>query len=232
MKLNMSLIAMAVLACLMSSTQVAEANTRRSLLDHHRYPQSLLNLSPKFFDPVGQCNLDEYEGTLETEWFVPLENLVTYPCSKGYLSNLGANTQLLKDLKNDISKQGWDMGTAKKCGDKCDIVNNLVVSGDLLEETFHQRSFLSLLQSKPRYSEELFYFCNNDPNKGPLGVLNQLWDAKKDPVEQPRGNRNACECGQFMVEGKMVDFEYGCSKCIGEVNYKVKKCYDYEPSSK
>mmetsp|Transcript_11223 Transcript_11223/g.25536 ORF Transcript_11223/g.25536 Transcript_11223/m.25536 type:complete len:231 (+) Transcript_11223:65-757(+) len=222
--LSKSVIAMALAASLAVSQFAGVARA-----DEEDYPRRLLKLPNSFFKD-GTCNLvdDAATGTFETSWFVPLDNLVTYPCSTGYLSNLGANTNLLEDLKDALDKAGRASGGARKCGDKCDINNKALTSVALSPETFDQRSFQCLLSSEKKYADSLFYFCNDDAAAGPIGVLNQLWDAKVAAGDKPdRGDVNACECGQFDVHGEMVDFDYGCTKCIGTVNYEVDTCYDY-----
>lgn len=181
-----------------------------------RYPRGLLKL-PRNFDDAGSCGLDNTTGTFDTEWFVPLENLVTYPCSKGYLGNLGANTNLLDDFKDAVTKAG-KANKATACGDKCDFDNAALKGAMVSPKTFEQESFFDLLRRKAD-RDTFLYFCNDDESKGPLGALNKLWDEKRP---EPRMGVNACKCGVF---GE-VNFDYGCTKCIGTVDYRVSKCYN------
>ena len=214
-------IAVSVLLAVCGGMSVAEA----------RYSSRLLRLPKDFYDPA-ECNIDDQVRTLDTEWQVPLSTLVTYPCSKGYLGNLGANPNLLGDLQDSIDSLGEESG-AIGCGSKCDIDNASVKGAAIDPATFHQRSFESLL-SRRRYRDAHFYFCNNDLNEGELGAINKLWDDRKGAATRGVGNPNvndgagisACECGIIDVDGTPTEFEFGCSKCIGTVDYKVTKCYD------
>ncbi|QDZ20808.1 hypothetical protein HOP50_04g33290 [Chloropicon primus] len=217
-------IAVSVLLAVCGGMSVAEA----------RYSSRLLRLPRDFYDPA-ECNIDSQVRTLDTEWQVPLSTLVTYPCSKGYLGNLGANPNLLDDLQDAIDSLGeMSSPPAIGCGSKCDIDNGSVKGAALDPATFHQRSFESILGGRRRYRDAFFYFCNNDEAKGELGAMNKLWDNKKGAATRGVGNPNvndgagisACECGIIDIDGTPTEFDYGCSKCIGTVDYAVTKCYD------
>jgi len=202
-------------------------------------------LPRNFFKPTGKCQeltrFDEYTGSLNTTWTVPLEYLITYPCSAGYARNFAANPELLKDVTAAIDLAGHDVG-ASACGNKCDINNGGYTSTTLDYNYIYGfgprkfgNAYANLLKFKPQARA---FFCGGSflgTNYGE-GALNEWWKGKYDYYPS-QYDENACNCkrgkGQDAAGTEItVDYEVGCISCKGEVQFKVAQCYDPSPNPK
>ena len=195
------------------------------------YPRSELRLPRGFFrgEPNCAAALDGWTTDLEVNYLVPLDKLVTYPCSLGYLKNFAANQDLLDDIIDAVNEQGETEG-ARECADKCDFNNGIVgMPSELSDETFEQDSFEDILSSSRRYRRQYAYFCNTDTSDGQeLGALNKLWDKKAAEGAKPdRNGESACQCKKIPGETNGRSFDWGCSRCIGKVRVGVSHCYDF-----
>lgn len=193
------------------------------------YPRSELRLPRSFFRGEPNCALalDGWDTDLEVNYLVPLDKLITYPCSFGYLKNFAANPDLLHDVIDAVNEQGETEG-ANECADKCDFNNGIVNTVELSDDTFDQDSFEDILSSSRRYRRQYAYFCNTDTSKGELGALNKLWDKKVASGDKPdRNGESACQCKQIPGETNARSFDWGCSRCIGKVKVGVSHCYDF-----
>ncbi|CAH0374452.1 unnamed protein product [Pelagomonas calceolata] len=109
-----------------------------------------------------------------TQWLVQPEQILTYPCSTGYLGtssaeinmigqldvtressldhdsrtgNAAANYELEHDIQDAITDLGESLIDSVKCGVKCDINNNAVASGTLDTGIYESNNANSILEA-------------------------------------------------------------------------------------
>ena len=189
-----------------------------------------------------------YPGTplqTTTQWAVQPEQILSYPCSKGYLNNGEANYELEKDIQHAITELGHDLIDSVNCGLKCDIDNGAVAAGNgnsLDESIYEPYNANSILKVKyfgwlPIYKpEELKYLCGQNPGYEPrTGALDKWWADKG--FKALSDGLSACDCkkGVTNANGETFDIATGCYRCAGTVAYGITAstgCYVSDPVSK
>jgi hypothetical protein len=189
-----------------------------------------LNLPGDFLGyPRDKCqDFSGKGGAFTTTWTVPLDLLITYPCSAGYATNFAANPGYLKELIPDISKTARQQTQGRACGNKCDINNAGYGTPNGLDyDWIYGKKFNSYYKILKLFKpKEFAFFCGDDVpvnGKYTTGALNEYWAKKSVGTlgEYPKVNACKCEKGH---DG--TNYEIGCIQCRADTTWSVGKCYD------